>query len=129
MQRRRGKDLEKRKGMIKVNEIKENRTAVYVLRRYLLLCAGLAIMAFGVAFSIKGKSGHIADLQRAVCGQPVCPADGRDSDYCYALCVYPSADPDPAEKLSSDPAHAASRGFFLRIPDRFRRVGGARNSM
>ncbi len=57
MQRRRGKDLEKRKGMIKVNEIKENRTAVYVLRRYLLLCAGLAIMAFGVAFSIKASLG------------------------------------------------------------------------
>ena len=43
--------------MIKVNEIKENRTAVYVLRRYLLLCAGLAIMAFGVAFSIKASLG------------------------------------------------------------------------
>lgn len=57
MRRRRGKDLEKRKGMIKVNEIKENRTAVYVLRRYLLLCAGLAIMAFGVAFSIKASLG------------------------------------------------------------------------
>lgn len=57
MQRRRGKDLEERKGMIKVNEIKENRTAVYVLRRYLLLCAGLAIMAFGVAFSIKASLG------------------------------------------------------------------------
>ena len=49
--------MEKRKGMIKVNEIKENRTAVYVLRRYLLLCAGLAIMAFGVAFSIKASLG------------------------------------------------------------------------
>ncbi len=57
MRRRREKDLEKRKGMIKVNEIKENRTAVYVLRRYLLLCAGLAIMAFGVAFSIKASLG------------------------------------------------------------------------
>ena len=57
MQRRRGKDLEKRKGMIKVNKTKENRTAVYVLRRYLLLCAGLAIMAFGVAFSIKAGLG------------------------------------------------------------------------
>ena len=57
MQRRRGKDLEKRKGMIKVNEIKENITAVYVLRRYLLICAGLAIMAFGVAFSIKASLG------------------------------------------------------------------------
>ena len=49
--------MEKRKGMIKVNEIKENRTAVYVLRRYLLLSAGLAIMAFGVAFSIKASLG------------------------------------------------------------------------
>ena len=49
--------MEKRKGMIKVNEIKENRTAGYVLRRYLLLCAGLAIMAFGVAFSIKASLG------------------------------------------------------------------------
>ena len=49
--------MEKRKGKIKVNEIKENRTAVYVLRRYLLLCAGLAIMAFGVAFSIKASLG------------------------------------------------------------------------
>ena len=123
------KGFEKRKGMIKVNEIKENRTAVYVLRRYLLLCAGLAIMAFGVAFSIKASLGTSPISSVPVCGQPVCPADGRDSDYCYALCVYPSADPDPAEKLSSDPAHAASRGFFLRIPDRFRRVGGPRNSM
>ena len=43
--------------MAKVNKTKENRTAVYVLRRYLLLCAGLAIMAFGVAFSIKASLG------------------------------------------------------------------------
>ena len=43
--------------MVKVNKTKENRTAVYVLRRYLLLCAGLAIMAFGVAFSIKASLG------------------------------------------------------------------------
>lgn len=43
--------------MVKVNEVKENRTVVYVLRRYLLLCAGLAIMAFGVAFSIKASLG------------------------------------------------------------------------
>lgn len=43
--------------MAKVNKTKENRTAVYVLRRYLLLCAGLAIMAFGVAFSIKAGLG------------------------------------------------------------------------
>lgn len=43
--------------MVKVNKTKENRTAVYVLRRYLLLCAGLAIMTFGVAFSIKASLG------------------------------------------------------------------------
>ena len=43
--------------MVKVNKTKENRTAVYVLRRYLLLCAGLAITAFGVAFSIKASLG------------------------------------------------------------------------
>lgn len=43
--------------MVKVNKTKENRTAVYALRRYLLLCAGLAIMAFGVAFSIKASLG------------------------------------------------------------------------
>ena len=43
--------------MVKVNKTKENRTAVYVLRRYLLLCAGPAIMAFGVAFSIKASLG------------------------------------------------------------------------
>ena len=29
----------------------------HLLRRYLLLCIGLVIMAFGVAFSIKGGLG------------------------------------------------------------------------
>ena len=30
---------------------------VQLLKRYLLLCAGLAVMAFGVAFSIKASLG------------------------------------------------------------------------
>lgn len=34
-----------------------NRETVYVLKRYLLLLAGLSIMAFGVAFSIKADLG------------------------------------------------------------------------
>lgn len=34
-----------------------NRTAVVVFKRYLLLLAGLAVMAFGVAFSIKASLG------------------------------------------------------------------------
>ncbi len=34
-----------------------NRTAVAVIKRYLLLLAGLAVMAFGVAFSIKASLG------------------------------------------------------------------------
>ena len=34
-----------------------NRLHVYILKRYLLLLAGLAIMAFGVAFSIKASLG------------------------------------------------------------------------
>lgn len=34
-----------------------NRTTIYILKRYLLLLTGLAIMAFGVAFSIKASLG------------------------------------------------------------------------
>ena len=34
-----------------------NRLTIYILKRYLLLLAGLAIMAFGVAFSIKASLG------------------------------------------------------------------------
>ena len=34
-----------------------NKLPVYILKRYLLLLAGLAIMAFGVAFSIKADLG------------------------------------------------------------------------
>ena len=33
------------------------KTHIYIIRRYLLLLAGLAIMAFGVAFSIKASPG------------------------------------------------------------------------
>ena len=40
------------KGMIELNKL-----AVYILKRYLLLLAGLSIMAFGVAFSIKASLG------------------------------------------------------------------------
>ena len=40
------------KGMIELNKL-----SVYILKRYLLLLAGLAIMAFGVAFSIKASLG------------------------------------------------------------------------
>lgn len=36
---------------------KLNKLSVYILRRYLLLLAGLSIMAFGVAFSIKASLG------------------------------------------------------------------------
>ena len=36
---------------------KLNRIQVYIVKRYLLLLAGLAIMAFGVAFSIKASLG------------------------------------------------------------------------
>ena len=34
-----------------------NKLPVYILKRYLLLLIGLAIMAFGVAFSIKASLG------------------------------------------------------------------------
>ena len=34
-----------------------NKLHVYILKRYLLLLIGLAIMAFGVAFSIKASLG------------------------------------------------------------------------
>lgn len=40
----------KRKGMVIMSCVK-------LLKRYLLLCAGLAVMAFGVAFSIKASLG------------------------------------------------------------------------
>ena len=40
------------KGMIELNKL-----PVYILKRYLLLFAGLSIMAFGVAFSIKASLG------------------------------------------------------------------------
>ena len=40
------------KGMIMLNKL-----PVYILKRYLLLLAGLSIMAFGVAFSIKASLG------------------------------------------------------------------------
>lgn len=40
------------KGMITLNKL-----PVYILKRYLLLLAGLAVMAFGVAFSIKANLG------------------------------------------------------------------------
>ena len=36
---------------------KKKKTHIYIIRRYLLLLAGLAIMAFGVAFSIKASLG------------------------------------------------------------------------
>lgn len=41
-----------KKGMSKLNKL-----PVYILKRYLLLLIGLAIMAFGVAFSIKASLG------------------------------------------------------------------------
>ena len=40
------------KGMIELNKL-----PVYILKRYLLLLAGLSIMAFGVAYSIKASLG------------------------------------------------------------------------
>lgn len=40
------------KGMIVLNKL-----PVYIIKRYLLLLAGLAVMAFGVAFSIKASLG------------------------------------------------------------------------
>lgn len=40
------------KGMIALNKL-----PVYIIKRYLLLLAGLAVMAFGVAFSIKASLG------------------------------------------------------------------------
>lgn len=41
-----------KKGMIELNKL-----PIYILKRYLLLLAGLAVMAFGVAFSIKASLG------------------------------------------------------------------------
>ena len=41
----------------------------------------------------------------------------------YALRFYPPADHDPEKKISSHTADAASGCVFLRISDRFRRVG------
>jgi len=46
----------------------------HLLRRYLLLCMGLVIMAFGVAFSIKGGLGTSPIFQPALCAQSVYPA-------------------------------------------------------
>ena len=106
-----------------------NKLPVYILKRYLLLLVGLSIMAFGVAFSIKSKSGDLPDLECAVCGQPVYPADCGNSHDHDALYIYPAADIDPSEELSSDPAHAAPGGVLLWISDRLRCVGSSGNQL
>ena len=73
----------------------------------------------------QGKSRDFPDFQCAVCGQSFCSADSGNSDDHHALCVYRAADPDPAERLSPHPAHAASGSRVLRLSYRFWRVGGA----
>ena len=43
--------------LLKESGLSKNKLPVYILKRYLLLLAGLLIMAFGLSFSIKANLG------------------------------------------------------------------------
>lgn len=60
------------------------------VKRYVLLCVGLTIMAFGVAFSI--KAGYLADFQPALCAQPVDASNSGNRHHCHACGAYLPAD-------------------------------------
>ena len=74
-------------------------------------------------FFDQGKSWNLPDIKCSVCSQPVYSFDGGNGYDHYALRFYPPADPDPEKKVPSHTADAASGCVFLRISDRFRRVG------
>ena len=67
----------------------------------------------------------VANLECAVCDQPVYAFERGNSDDHNALCFYPAPDPHSEKGLSSDPAYAASGGVLLRISDGLWRMGSA----
>ena len=66
------------------------------IRHCLILLLGLIVMAFGVAFSIEGKSGNLPDFQRPLRHQHVFAADSGNRNHRHALYTDRPADPDPA---------------------------------
>ena len=76
-------------------EMERKERMIKLLKQYLLLCAGLAVMAFGVALSIKAALG----TSRALCGQHVHAVYGGYGDHRDALRIHRPSDPDPAQAI------------------------------
>ena len=63
-----------------------------IFKRYVMLCVGLLIVAFGVAFFDSGGSGDLADLVSALCGEYAVPADGGGGNDRDALHIHSDSD-------------------------------------
>ena len=72
-----------------------------LVKRYLVLCAGLLIMAFGVAFSIRASLGT----------SPI-------SSFPYVISIYIPADYHTAKELLTGSAYAASGCNTFWVSDR-----------
>ena len=96
-----------------------------LIKRYILLLAGLTVMAFGVAFSIKGNLGTspISSVPYAV--SRFYAVDSGNGDDCHALCVYCDSNCGSAEEVPAHSADAAAGCIFLWISHRFWRLGRA----
>ena len=95
--------------------IMHNQLTVTLFKRYFNLLAGLTIMAFGVAFSIKASLGTSPISSVPYVIRPVFSVYCRNRYYSHALRFYTAPDFNSPKKISSDSADAASCSLSLWI--------------
>ena len=79
--------------------MKEEKKLNHILIRVILLCAGLSVMAIGVAIFDQGCFGHFSHIQCPFCDRDdFRPFRGDDHDYNELyICSY--SDPYPEKKI------------------------------
>ena len=78
---------------------KGKRSETSLVKRYIFLCVGLCIMAFGVAFSIEANLGTSPISSLPYVSSLLTPLSVGKYHHSYALCVYPDPDSDTPEKI------------------------------
>lgn len=98
--------------------IMHNQLTVTLFKRYFILLAGLTIMAFGVAFSIKASLGTspISSVPYVISlFSPFTVGTATILMHSHALRFYTAPDFNSPKKISSDSADAASCSLSLWI--------------
>ena len=100
-----------------------------LLKRYIILLAGLSIMAFGVAFSIKAGLGTSPISSVPYVVSLFSNLTVGTATIAMHLCIYNYPDFNPKKKIRAYTTLAAACGFLFRIPHGSGSLGNELHSM